>query len=332
MVAHCRLTYILPVPVDDPDMNERRKLNARIAVMLAAMRPIHKEFYNLQISPEANRRIIERDGRLVAGRSEKIFSVTDAGVHDGLPVRIYRPSDLVGLPIIVFVHGGGWVEGSIATHDNVCRKLANRSGAIVVSVGYRLAPENKFPAGLEDVYAALQWAHTKAGHFGGDPGRLAVAGDSAGGNLAAAVCLVARDRGGPPIRFQALAYPAVDASNLNRESYRLNEKGYYLTRKIIEQVIPLYINRHSDVLDPYVSPLLAGDVTGLPPGLVITAQFDPLMSEGEAYAARLSDSGIPCKLHRYNGMIHGFLSFTGLLPQAGQAISEMANALSKALQ
>ncbi|MBN1690866.1 MAG: alpha/beta hydrolase [Dehalococcoidia bacterium] len=314
-------------------MSEKsRRLNTRIAVMLAGMRLIHKEFYNLNISPDANRRIVERDSRLVAGRSEKIYRVIDTGVHDGLPVRIYRPSDRAGLPLILYIHGGGWVVGSIATHDNVCRKLANRSGAIVVSVGYRLAPENKFPAGLEDVYAALQWAHTEAASFGGDPCRLAVAGDSAGGNLAAAVCLVTRDRGGPPIRFQALAYPALDASNQDRKSYRLNEKGYYLTTKIIEQVIPLYINKSGDVFDPYVSPLLAGDVTGLPPALVITAQFDPLMSEGEAYAARLFDAGIPCRLHRYNGMIHGFLSFTGLLPQAGQAIGEMAAALSEALQ
>ncbi|MFA5063911.1 MAG: alpha/beta hydrolase [Dehalococcoidia bacterium] len=317
----------------DKDMIEKRgSLDTRIAIMLAGMRLIDKEFYSIKISPDANRRIVERDSRLVAGRIEKIFSVTDTAVHDGLPVRIYSPSDRVGLPIILYIHGGGWVVGSISTHDNVCRKLANRSGAIVVSLGYRLAPENKFPAGLEDVYAALQWAHTEAVSFGGDPGRLAVAGDSAGGNLAAAICLVTRARGGPPIRFQALAYPAVDASNQDRESYRLNEKGYYLTRKIIEHVIPLYINKPDDVLDPYVSPLLANDVTGLPPGLVITAQFDPLMSEGEAYATRLFNSGIPCKLHRYNGMIHGFLSFTGLLPQAGQAIGEMANALSEALQ
>ncbi|MFA5400473.1 MAG: alpha/beta hydrolase [Dehalococcoidia bacterium] len=315
------------------DMIETRdRLDTRIAVMLAGMRLINKEFYSIKISPDANRRTVERDSRLVAGRSEKVFSVTDASVHDGLPVRIYRPSNQAGLPLILYIHGGGWVVGSIATHDSICRKLANRSGAVVVSVGYRLAPENKFPAGLEDVYAALQWAYEKAGSFGGDPGRLAVAGDSAGGNLAAAVCLVARDRGGPRLRFQALAYPAVDASNRDRESYHLNGKGYYLTKQIIEQVIPLYINKLEDVFDPYVSPLLAKDVTGLPPALVITARFDPLMSEGEAYATRLSDSNIHCKLHRYDGMIHGFMSFTGLLPHAGQAIDEMANALSKALQ
>jgi len=313
-------------------MIEERKLDAHIAVMLAGMRLLHKEFYNPRITPEANRRIIERDSLLAAGRREKIYGTFDVTVREGLPVRIYTPCDRDELPLVLYIHGGGWVVGSIETHDNVCRKLANLAGAIVVSVGYRLAPENKFPAGLEDVYAALQWISTEASALGGDTGRLAVAGDSAGGNLAAAVCLVTRDRGGPRIRFQALAYPAVDASNLDRESYHLNGKGYYLPRQVIAQVIPLYINRPDDVYDPYVSPLLAGDVSGLPPGLVITAQFDPLMSEGEAYAARLSDSGVPCKLHRYNGMIHGFLSFTGLLPQAGQAIAEMAGDLSQALQ
>jgi acetyl esterase len=314
-------------------MSEKRgKPDPRIAVMLAVMRLLHKEFYDFRLSPEANRRTMERDARLPAGRSERVFSITDVSIRDGLTARLYRPSARTGLPIVLFIHGGGWVVGSIATHDNVCRKLANRARAVVVSVGYRLAPENKFPAALEDVYAALQWVHTEAGAFGGDPGRIAVAGDSAGGNLAAAVCLVTRDRGGPAVRFQALFYPGLDASNLDRESYRLNGKGYYLTKSGIEQVIPLYVNKAAEVLDPYVSPLLTKDVRGLPPGFVITAEFDPLLSEGEAYAARLSESGIPCRVHRYNGMIHGFVSFTGLLPQAGQAIAEMATAISEALK
>jgi acetyl esterase len=314
-------------------MNEKRgRPDPRIAVMLACMRLLHKEFYDFNISPEANRRNMERENRLVAGCREKVFATADINVRDGLTVRLYRPSDQSGLPVILFVHGGGWIVGSIATHDNICRKLANRARAIVVSVGYRLAPENKFPAALEDVYTALCWVYSKAASFGGDPGRLAVAGDSAGGNLAAAVCLVTRDRGGPPLRFQALVYPGLDASNLDRESYRLNGQGYYLTRKIIERVTPLYVNEPADVFDPYVSPLLTANFNGLPPGLVITAEFDPLQSEGEAYAARLLESGIPCRAHRYNGMIHGFVSFTGLLPQADLAIGEMAAALSEALQ
>lgn len=310
---------------------KRGKPDPRVAVMLAVMRLLHKEFYDSNLSPVANRRTFERDARLAAGRSETVFSITDVSIRDGLTARLYRPSARTGLPIVLYIHGGGWVVGSIATHDNVCRKLANRAGAIVVSVGYRLAPENKFPAALEDVYTALQWAHAEAGSFGGDPGRIAVAGDSAGGNLAAAVCLVTRDRGGPAVRFQALVYPALDASDQDRESYRLNGKGYYLTKSNIEQTFSLYVNKAAELLDPYVSPLLTKDVRGFPPGLVITAEFDPLLSDGEAYAARLSESGIPCDMHRYNGMIHGFVSFS-LLPQAGQAIAEMATAISEALQ
>ena len=314
-------------------MSEKRgKPDPRIAVMLAVMRLLKKEFYDFKLSPEANRRAIEQASCLSAGRSETVFSITDISIRDGLTVRLYRPSAQTGLPIVLFIHGGGWIVGSIATHDNICRRLANRARAVVVSVGYRLAPENKFPAALEDVYAALQWVHAESGPFGGDPGRIAVSGDSAGGNLAAAVCLITRDRGGPPVRFQALVYPGLDASNLDRESYRLNGKGYYLTKSAIEQIIPLYVNKAAEVFDPRVSPLLAGDVRGLPPGFVITAEFDPLRSEGEAYAARLSAAGIPCRAHRYNGMIHGFMSLTGLLPQAEQAIGEMAAAISEALQ
>ena len=314
-------------------MSEKRgKPDPRISVMLGVMRLLKKEFYDFKLSPDANRRSVVRDSRLAAGRSERVFSTADVSIRDGLASRIYRPSAQTGLPVILFIHGGGWIVGSIATHDNICRRLSNYARAVVVSVGYRLAPENKFPAALEDVYAALQWARSEAGSFGGDPARIAVAGDSAGGNLAAAVCLVTRDRGGPPIRFQALAYPGLDASNLDRESYRLNGRGYFLTKSAIERIIPLYVNKAAEVLDPYVSPLLAGDVGGLPPGLVMTAEFDPLRSEGEAYAARLSESGIPCRAHRYNGMIHGFMSFTGLLTQAGQAIGEMATAISEALQ
>lgn len=309
-----------------------RRLETRTAVVLAGMRLLKKEFFDFTISAEANRRVMERDSRLLVGPTEKVFRITDVNIYDSLAARIYRPTPASRLPIIIYAHGGGWVVGSIATHDNICRRLANRAQAVVVSVGYRLAPENKYPAAVEDVYTALKWAYAEAGSFGGDPGRLVVAGDSAGGNLAAAVCLVTRDRGGPPVRFQALFYPGLDASNLDSASYRLNGSRYYLTKKGIEKVISLYVNKPGDVLNPYVSPLLAEDSSGLPPGLVITAEFDPLLSEGEAYAARLLSRGIQCRSHRYNGMIHGFVSFTGLLRQAGQAIGEMAEAITLAVK
>jgi acetyl esterase len=314
----------------EKDVKER-KLNPRIAVLLLGTRLLRKQFWDVRKSPGDNRRSMEADSRLAGGRGEKVFCVNDYTIREGLAVRVYHPSAGTGLPAILFIHGGGWAVGSIDTHDNICRRLANRAGAVVISVGYRLAPENKYPCALEDVYSALQWACSEAGILGINPGKLAVAGDSAGGNLSAALCLLARARGGPPIRFQALIYPAVDAAHLDTESYRLNGKGYYLTKKNIEQVIPLYINKPDDVYDPYISPLLSKDLGGLPPGHIITAEFDPLVGEGEAYSARLSSSGVPCSVHRYLGMIHGFVSFTGFLPQAGQAIDEVARAIRDAL-
>jgi acetyl esterase len=310
---------------------KQSKPDPRLAIFLFLNNLVHGSFYDIKRSPAANRRLTEIGSRLVGGRREKTFSVTDIVIPPGINARLYRPSDRPGLPVILFYHGGGWIVGSVESHDNVCRKLANRSSAIVISVGYRLAPEHKFPCAVEDAFAALQWARNEACSFSGSPDRIAVCGDSAGANLAAVTCLVSRDRGGPPIRFQALAYPATDAANLNTESFRANGKGYYLTSEDIVQVIPLYLNDSDEARDPYVSPLLATDLKGLPPALIITAEFDPLRSEGEAYAERLDQAGVPCRLHRYGSMIHGFVSFIGILPQAGQAIDEMAAAMSEAL-
>ncbi len=313
-------------------MSEKQdKLNPRLAAFLFANNLVRAKFYDIRLSPAANRRNTEFGSLLAGGRREKVFSTIDINIAPQLKIRLYRPSEKINLPIILFYHGGGWVVGSINSHDNICRKLANRASAIVISVDYRLAPENKFPAAVEDAFTALKWAHAGARSFGGDPGRIAVCGDSAGGNLATVTCLVSRDRGGPKIVFQALAYPATDAANLDTESYRLNGEGYYLTKPVIAQVIPLYINNNDEVLNPYVSPLLASDFSGLPPALVITAEFDPLRSEGEAYAGKLNESGIPCKLHRYTGMIHGFLSFGGFVPQADQAIGEIAAGITEAV-
>jgi len=311
--------------------DKQRRLDPRLAIFLFANNLVKAKFYDIRLTPAANRRNMELGSRLAGGRKEKVFGVVDIIINPGLKVRLYRPSEKIDLPVIIYYHGGGWVVGSIESHDNICRKLANRASAIVISVDYRLSPENKFPAAVEDAFAALKWAHAEARSFGGLPDRIVVCGDSAGGNLAAVTCLVARDRGGPRISFQSLVYPATDASNLDTESYRLNGKGYYLTRSVIQKVIPLYVNSDDETRNPYVSPLLAGDLSGLPPALMITAEFDPLLSEGEAYAARLSAAGISCKLHRYGGMIHGFLSFGGVIPHADRAINEIATAISAAL-
>jgi len=247
-----------------------------------------------------------------------------------VPVRIYTPEGEEPRPAVVFFHGGGWVIGNLDTHDGTARKLANAAGAVVVSVDYRLAPEHPYPAAAEDCYAATRWvAEHGAAELGVAPGRLAVAGDSAGGNLAAVVSLMARDRGGPALAFQLLVYPVTDP-DFERASYRENAEGYLLTRDVMEwfwdQYVPEAERRH----DPYAAPLRAPDLSGLPPALVVTAEYDPLRDEGEAYARRLEEAGVRVRCRRYPGMIHGFLSFADVVDQGKEAVAEAGTALRAA--
>ncbi len=234
-----------------------------------------------------------------------------------IPVRIYTPEAKGPLPVLAFFHGGGWVIGSLDSHDALCRTLARAVPAIVVAVDYRLAPEHPFPAGVEDSYAALCWIAENAATFGGDPARLAVGGDSAGGNLSAAITLLARERGGPTIVHQLLIYPVTDLRG-DSASIRENAEGYFLTRGLMIWFGNHYIAAEHKLL-PHASPLLAPDLGGLPPATVITAEFDPLRDEGEAYAARLREYGVPVESTRYDGMIHGFITMP-MLRQAGEAI------------
>jgi acetyl esterase len=231
------------------------------------------------------------------------------------------------LPVVVYFHGGGWVIGSIETHDAPCRELANRSGAIVVSVEYRMAPEHPFPAAPEDCYAATAWVADHAAEFGGDPARLAVAGDSAGGNLAAVVALMTRERNGPPLRFQLLIYPAVDA-RMGYASIDENSTGYFLTKADMHW---FYGHYGADPSDWRASPLLAPDHSGLPPALVLTAEYDPLRDEGEAYARKLQEAGVPVTLRRYDGQIHGFTIMTAAVDRACEAVNQAAADLRQAL-
>jgi acetyl esterase len=247
-----------------------------------------------------------------------------------IPIRLYRPLREGVLPAVVFFHGGGWVMGSIKTHDLYCHQLTNASELPVISVEYRLAPEHKFPAAVEDAYAATCWVAEHAEQIGSDPSRLAVAGDSAGGNLAAAVSLMARDRGCPSLAFQVLLYPVVDF-DFDTASYRENASGYHLTRAGMIWAWQHYLARDLDGYLPYASPLRADDLSGLPPALVITAEFDPLRDEGEAYARRLQQAGVPVTLRRYDGMIHGFARRTNLLDKAREALREIATSLRAAL-
>lgn len=271
------------------------------------------------------------------GTPDAVASVEDAsaeGPSGAIPLRVYRPADNVagpsGVPILVWYHGGGWVIGDLDTADATCRKLANRAGAIVVSVDYRLAPEHPAPEPFDDCWVAVCWVAEVGRDLGGDPSRLAVGGDSAGGNLSALVAVRARDNSGPSIRHQLLVYPATDLT-MSHPSQVENGEGYFLTRDAMDWFRDHYLGAHVDPKDPSVSPLFVDDLSGLAGAHVITAEFDPLRDEGEAYAARLRDSGVPVDLRRYDGMIHGFFQMSGVTPVADSAISDAASKLRAAL-
>ena len=252
----------------------------------------------------------------------------DAG---GVPARVYRPAGAGPFPVAMMFHGGGWVIGDLATADGQSREVCRGAGVVVVSVDYRLAPEHRFPAAAEDCYAATAWAARNAGRFGGDGARLAVAGDSAGGNLAAVVALMARDRHGPPIAFQLLVYPVVDGVYFETASYRDNADGYLLTAAAMQWFWNHYAPDAAERRNPHASPLLADSHAGLPPALVMTAEFDPLRDEGEAYAAKLAAAGVQAKHVRYDGFIHGFFSHTRTIPATRPAMEAACAALKEAL-
>jgi len=245
-------------------------------------------------------------------------------------VRIYTPEvSAEPLPVLVLFHGGGFIAGSPDSHDGGARELCALAQAIVVSVDYRLAPENRFPAAAEDCHAALLWAAAHAAELGGDATRLAITGDSAGGNLAAAVALMNRDRGGPALALQVLVYPVIDPACAT-PSARANGEGYLLTTASMKWMWSLYVNGADDYANPYAAPIAAASLAGLPPALVITAEFDPLRDEGEAYGRALEAAGVPTTISRYDGMIHGFASCFDITPRAREAAGEVARALQAA--
>ncbi|MBS7662069.1 alpha/beta hydrolase [Pseudomonas lalucatii] len=253
-----------------------------------------------------------------------------AGAAGELDARLYRPLDQANLPLLVFFHGGGFVIGTLDTHDNLCRALAKQSGAAVVSVAYRLAPEAKFPAAPLDCYRATCWLVEQAEALGVDANRLALAGDSAGANLALAVSRLAATQGGPRIAYQCLFYPVTDG-RCGSDSYGQFAEGYFLSRAQMQWFWQQYLERAEQRDDPLASPLLAEDLSGLPPTTLITAEFDPLRDEGEALAQRLQQAGVACRLQRYDGMIHGFVSMAPFVERAGEALSAAAADLRAAL-
>jgi len=243
-----------------------------------------------------------------------------------VPVRIYRPMGAACLPVMVFFHGGGFVAGDLDDFEPFCTFLSARVRCVVVSVGYRRSPESPFPAALDDAWAATLWAASEAPTFGGDPTRLAVAGDSAGANLAAGVTALARDHDGPGIGHQILISPWVDLTTAaeDTESFAFFGEGLWLSSAAIGWYRGHYLKDLAMAKDPLVSPLLAAEVRALPPALVLTAEFDVLADQGRAYAARLQDAGVAVVHRRYDGMLHDFVTLPGLFPSAWEAIDDVA--------
>ncbi len=261
----------------------------------------------------------------------KVFDKTIAGRNGDIPIRVYQAIDGKNLPIIVYFHGGGFVLRDIDSHDKVCRKIAKDNKAIVISVGYRLAPEHKFPKPLHDCYDATVWAAEHAASLNADSDRIVVMGDSAGGNLASAVCMMSRDLGGPQILHQVLIYPCTDGRLIQPSVDQFGE-GYLLTKKMMRWFLDHYMSKPEDVYHPYFSLLLAEDLKNLPPAFVITAEYDPLKDEGRAYAKRLEEAGNKVRYKDYEGMIHAFISMPKVSPIVKGCFKDIQTELTKVLQ
>jgi acetyl esterase len=289
-------------PPLDPSISGT-EMRARVQAAVAKMTPAGSD-------PEAVGEVINR---------------TVPGPAGQIPVRIYRPAVAVdqAVPTAVFFHGGGFVLCDLDSHDGICRALCNATPAVIVGVDYRRAPESRYPAAVDDCYAVTLWAAAHVGELGGDPASLAVVGDSAGGNLAAAVALMARDRGAPRLAKQVLVYPMLDWNGDSKSHQEIGD-DYYLRHEEVMYYWGQYLADPAQGREPYASPSFATDFAGLAPALVATAEFDPLRDEGEAYADALSAAGVPTIKHRYDGMFHSFFTFMGVLPAASALRDEIA--------
>ncbi|GLB60510.1 alpha/beta hydrolase [Cytobacillus sp. NCCP-133] len=284
------------------------------------------------LTPEEARQTT--DFSALAGEPEEVGKIENRkipGPGGEIPIRIYTPKGVGPFPALVYYHGGGWVIGDLETVEVPCRLLTNLANCVVVSVDYRLAPEHKFPAAADDCYAATKWVAENAASIGVDPNLIAVGGDSAGGNLAAVVSLMAKDKSEFSLAYQMLIYPVTNHSYAT-ESYTENTEGYLLTKDSMEWFWNHYLRNEEDGKNPYASPLQAKDLSGLPPALVLTGEFDPLRDEGEANAERLKEAGVPVEAKRYDGMIHGFFWMPGALEQGRKSIEQAADALNRVFQ
>jgi acetyl esterase len=270
--------------------------------------------------------------RFLSSRGVRLAEVKDIEIQGRsgvIPARRYTPVCGEYLPVVVYFHGGGWCMGNLDTHDHICRLLAKSSHAVVFSIDCRLVPEHPFPAAVEDAQDAVLWIHAHAAGMHCDKNRMAVAGDSSGANLAAVAAVLARDSGGPMISCQILMYPVTDLSRMDTGSYRSFGEGYYLSRKYMEKFRSLYIPDPERWSDPLASPLLTNDLNGLPPAVLITAWFDVLRDEGEEYAERLKNAGVPVVHKRFGKVFHGFIGMDRIFPQAREAITMIASVLQE---
>ena len=301
-----RNALVMLVPADGPAMHE-----IDISVLREAM----------------EMRFTDREREPVAKVEDRTF----AGPQTDVPVRLYWPNSEVPPPVLVYFHGGGWVVGSPETHDGICRALANAAGCLVASVDYRLAPEHPFPNGLEDCRAAVRWIRLVADELGVDGTRIAVGGDSAGGNLAAVVAITNRDENAPPLCHQLLIYPVTDASQM-AESYRENAEGYFLTALAMKRFWDLYLQDPVFRESPLASPCKTADLTGLPPATVLTAEYDPLRDEGESYADQLQGFGNQVTLKRWQGVFHGFVGLAEMVAKGQEALQFSAQRLRQSFE
>ena len=281
------------------------------------------------ISPAEARANAKKRPRAPGPEVAKVEDRNIPGPDGDVPVRIYTPEGDGPFPILAWFHGGGWVVGDLESTDGSARNLCVGGQCVVVSVDYRLAPETKFPGPAEDCWAATTWAVNNASSINGDPTRLAVGGESAGGNLAAAMSLMAADRGGPGIVLQLLVYPAV-GKDLDTVSSNENAEGYSLTKVTMEWYWDHYVKGDEDAANPYAAPIQAKSLAGQPPALVITAEFDPIRDEGEDYAKRLREAGVEATFTRYDGVIHGFFTMGAVVDKGQQAVDEASAALRNA--
>ncbi|MGW0662969.1 alpha/beta hydrolase [Streptodolium elevatio] len=306
---------------------QKFELVPELAAIMAVIPPLPV------VSPETvaaiRRRVTEASARQPRPDIHAVADRTVPGPAGDIPVRIYRPRDADDLPVLVFAHGGGWSICGIETHEGLCREIANRSGFLVVSVEYRLAPEHVFPAAAEDFYAAACWVAAHAGEIGGDPARVAVAGDSAGANLAAVAGLMARDRGGPRFAFQLLAYPGLDALS-ERPSAVENADAPMLNRSSSQSMWRAYAG-DADLRHPYLSPIYAEDLTGLPPAMIVTAQYDMGRDDARAYAELVAKAGGTVDVLVVKGAVHGFLSYYTQVPASSDALDRACDALRAAV-